>query len=89
MLVIFTSSVLAFYGFIGIMTGADHPLENGPILIIRLVVLLAVVICGYQYQRLEQERRRAPTAVPAREAPLPAAEGAPATVASTPAETAI
>ena len=58
MLFIFTGGVLAVYAFIGVISlnNFDGDLQ---ILVIRLLMLAAVVVCGNQYWRMERDRRRA------------------------------
>lgn len=57
MLFLFTGGVVTLYTLIGL---SDLPTSGeAQVLVIRLLMLVAVAVCGYQYSRIERNRRQA------------------------------
>jgi len=79
MLMLFAGSAVAIYGAIGLfsLTNWDSDVQ---VLVIRLLMLVAVAVCGNQYWRMERARREKLLGVPHRPAapvPAPVAESSP------------
>ena len=72
----FTLGVVGVYGLIGFLSVSPRQWETDlPLLVIRLLMLMAVVVCGYQSSRMENAQRAKTLGVqPTRAASAPAPE---------------
>lgn len=57
MLFVFTGGAVTIYSLIGLFTLPTT--GDAQVLVIRLLMLVAVAVCGYQYSRIERHRRLA------------------------------
>ncbi len=62
MLLLFTGGAVTMYAMIGLFTLPT--LDDAQFLVIRLLMLVAVAMCGYKYSHIERNRRNAMLAAP-------------------------